>query len=251
MKRVSTLVTALILCTAALEAQAPRVVRTPESYGPDFQDTHVGAAAFHGNTPQAQYVFQTFTSGYLESNTSSGSSYQVYNAPLSLPDGAEIHGLCLYADDTNPDSGVLLKLKATRLVPLGITPGADDVTSYLVSDWSTGAGVICADVVPPYVYREKSDEDGVFLAHYFEALLYPSTGIGGVKVIWRRIVSPPPAVATFPDVPTSHPFFQFVEALYAAGITAGYGNGNFGVNDPITRGQMAVFLSKALGLHWN
>ena len=58
------------------------------------------------------------------------------------------------------------------------------------------------------------------------------------------------ATATFPDVPTSHPFFQYVEALYAAGITAGYGNGSFGVNDPISRGQMAVFLSVALGLHW-
>ena len=51
-------------------------------------------------------------------------------------------------------------------------------------------------------------------------------------------------------MPTNHPFFQYVEALYAAGITAGYGNGNFGVTDPITRGQMAVFLAKALGLHW-
>jgi len=73
---------------------------------------------------------------------------------------------------------------------------------------------------------------------------------GWVEIWWHRQVSPPPATATFPDVPTDHPFFQFVEALYASGITAGYGNGNFGVNDPITRGQMAVFLAKALGLHW-
>jgi len=73
---------------------------------------------------------------------------------------------------------------------------------------------------------------------------------GWVEIWWRRQVSPPPATATFPDVPTDHQFFQFVEALYASGITAGYGNGNFGVNDPITRGQMAVFLAKALGLHW-
>jgi len=45
-------------------------------------------------------------------------------------------------------------------------------------------------------------------------------------------------------------FFQYVEALYAAGITAGYGNGHLGVNDPISRGQMAAFLAKAFGLHW-
>jgi S-layer homology domain len=63
-------------------------------------------------------------------------------------------------------------------------------------------------------------------------------------------VSPAPGAATFGDVPTGHPFFQFVEALAASGITAGCGNGNFCPDAPLTRGQMAVFLSKALGLHW-
>jgi len=73
---------------------------------------------------------------------------------------------------------------------------------------------------------------------------------GWIEIWWRRRVSPPPAMATFTDVPTTHLFFQFVEALHAAGITNGYPDGRFGVNDPITRGQMAVFLSTALGLNW-
>jgi hypothetical protein len=73
---------------------------------------------------------------------------------------------------------------------------------------------------------------------------------GWVEVWYRRTVSDPPSVATFNDVPTSHPFFQFVEALYASTITIGCGNGNFCPDAPLTRGQMAVFLSKALGLHW-
>jgi len=71
-----------------------------------------------------------------------------------------------------------------------------------------------------------------------------------VEIWWRRVVSDPPGTATFNDVPTSHPFFQFVEALNAAGITGGCGNGNYCPDSPVTRGQMAVFLSKALGLHW-
>ena len=73
---------------------------------------------------------------------------------------------------------------------------------------------------------------------------------GWVEVWWRRTVSPAPGVATFNDVPTNHSLFQFVEALAASGITAGCGNGNFCPDNPLTRGQMAVFLSKALGLHW-
>jgi hypothetical protein len=71
-----------------------------------------------------------------------------------------------------------------------------------------------------------------------------------VRIRWRRQVSPAPASATFDDVPTSHPFFAFVEALSRAGITAGCAPDTYCVNDPITRGEMAVFLAAALGLHW-
>jgi hypothetical protein len=51
-------------------------------------------------------------------------------------------------------------------------------------------------------------------------------------------------------VPVGHPQLQFVEALVAAGITAGCGGGNFCPDAPVTRGQMAVFLAAALGLHF-
>jgi hypothetical protein len=73
---------------------------------------------------------------------------------------------------------------------------------------------------------------------------------GSVEVWWKRTVSPAPATATFSDVPPSSPQFKFVEALHAAGITAGCGGGNYCPNDPVTRGQMAVFIATALGLHW-
>jgi hypothetical protein len=33
-------------------------------------------------------------------------------------------------------------------------------------------------------------------------------------------------------------------------VTGGCGNGNYCPDAPLTRGQMAVFLAKALGLHW-
>jgi hypothetical protein len=73
---------------------------------------------------------------------------------------------------------------------------------------------------------------------------------GEAEVWWRRSVSPAPGIASFNDVPTGHPYFQFVEALAASGITAGCGSGNYCPDNPVTRGQMAVFLSKALGLNW-
>ena len=91
--------------------------------------------------------------------------------------------------------------------------------------------------------------------YYFAVVQLPKLGqdlrIKGMRVVYKLQVSPAPAVATFPnDVPTSHPFFRFVEALAAAGITGGCGAGSYCPDQPVTRGQMAVFLSAALGLHW-
>lgn len=51
-------------------------------------------------------------------------------------------------------------------------------------------------------------------------------------------------------MPTSHLFFQQIEALAASGITSGCDADSFCPGDPLTRGQMAAFLAKALGLHW-
>jgi hypothetical protein len=70
------------------------------------------------------------------------------------------------------------------------------------------------------------------------------------RVLYYLQVSPAPAVATFADVPVGAFGFQHVEALAASGITGGCGGGNFCPNEPLTRVQMAVFLAKALGLHW-
>jgi len=61
---------------------------------------------------------------------------------------------------------------------------------------------------------------------------------------------PPPCAATaFSDVPCpGAQFVDFINELAAEGITAGCGNGNYCPNDPVTRGQMAVFLVKMFGL---
>jgi hypothetical protein len=72
----------------------------------------------------------------------------------------------------------------------------------------------------------------------------------GVVIGYKLQVSPAPATATFNDVPLDSPQFQFIEALAASGITAGCGGGNYCPNNPLTRGQMAVFLAKALGLQF-
>jgi hypothetical protein len=53
------------------------------------------------------------------------------------------------------------------------------------------------------------------------------------------------AVPTFPDVPTSNPFFHYVETIFQLGITGGCSGGNYCPSSPVTRAQMAVFLLKS------
>ena len=243
---------ALVICgvffagTGALRAQPSTVRTVPKAYGLGFQTLHVGAAAFEPDSDSA-VSFHAFGDGYVHSQ--SGDLVAVA-APVTLPPGAEIHALCAYFYDAAPDD-VGIFFRAARLIPGGLAPGGIDIGPGLYSSWDTGYGVTCADIAPPYTYSEASPgEDGVALAHYFVAYLHPYTAIGGVKIIWRRQVSPSPATPTFGDVPASDSAFPFIEALAASGITAGCSGGNYCPDTNLTRRQMAVFLAKALGLHW-
>jgi hypothetical protein len=60
----------------------------------------------------------------------------------------------------------------------------------------------------------------------------------------------PPACTTaaFADVPCASPFAAWVQELVARAITAGCGGGLYCPTDPVTRGQMAVFLTKTFSL---
>jgi len=56
---------------------------------------------------------------------------------------------------------------------------------------------------------------------------------------------PPPCTGIFPDVPCPSQFADWIEQLFAEGITGGCGGGNYCPGNPVTRAQMAVFLLKA------
>ncbi|HEY7370438.1 MAG TPA: S-layer homology domain-containing protein, partial [Thermoanaerobaculia bacterium] len=60
----------------------------------------------------------------------------------------------------------------------------------------------------------------------------------------------PPACVTpiFSDVPCSSPYAAWVNEIAGRGITAGCGGGAFCPTDPVSRSQMAVFLTATFGL---
>jgi hypothetical protein len=106
------------------------------------------------------------------------------------------------------------------------------------------------DFAGPLGILVPGNHDRAFILDVEQAPSQDWQYFGYVEIWWRRVVSDPPATPTFGDVPTSHLFFQFIEALAKSGITGGCGAGNYCPEAPLTRGQMAVFLAKALGLHW-
>jgi hypothetical protein len=71
-------------------------------------------------------------------------------------------------------------------------------------------------------------------------LLKTSLGVG--------FTPPPCTTATFSDVPCSSPFAPWVQELVTRAITAGCGGTLYCPADPVTRAQMAVFLTKTFSL---
>jgi hypothetical protein len=65
-----------------------------------------------------------------------------------------------------------------------------------------------------------------------------------LKSKYGALFVPPPATGVFDDVPPGDPFAPWIEQLAAEGITGGCGGNNYCPNNPVTRGQMAVFLTK-------
>ena len=58
-------------------------------------------------------------------------------------------------------------------------------------------------------------------------------------------VPTPPAAAQFPDVPTSHWAYKYVESAYANLVVQGYPDGNYDPDLTVDRGQMATFIARA------
>jgi hypothetical protein len=219
---------------------------TGQSYGEHDQVLTIGAAGL-------AMVGYLGPEGYVENLSIFALDFE--QAPLRLPDGAEIRQMCLYSDDRGADDATEASLVAVKLV-LGGGGGPFVLTipnSHVTTTPAAGYAAYCTDPISFTVGAPLDlDGDGTpdEAAYYVKVRLAPGGRIGGVTVTWRRQVSPPPAVATFADVPASDGGFQYVEALVAAGITAGCGGNNYCPDSPLTRRQMAVYLAKALGLHW-
>ncbi|WP_457676866.1 carboxypeptidase regulatory-like domain-containing protein [Thiolapillus sp.] len=164
----------------------------------------------------------------------------------------------------------------------GITSGCDNQTplpNYCDTDNVTRAqmaiflerGIHGSDFTPPpatgTVFGDVSD--GYWAAAWIEQFVADgiTAGCGGgnycpdanvtraemaiflLRAEHGASYTPPPATGTvFGDVAQGDFGAAWIEQLVSEGITSGCGGGNYCPNDPVTRGQMAVFIQRGFNL---
>jgi hypothetical protein len=221
------------------------LLASPRTYG-TTQDSlqRIGVQDFAPSDSTTIYNYTDGNTTFLRYSATAG--FRAFIAHPHLPSGALLTGVEFAICDIDPVGNVQSLVLATDSMGSGLnivglpvlttgTPGCDPVFVDLSSEnfvVDNATSQILLDVV-------LSSGDA-------------TQSFAGATVFYRLQVGPAPPVASFNDVPVGHPFFQFIEALKSSGITGGcqiapplYCPDNF-----VTRGQMAVFLAKALGLQF-
>ena len=104
----------------------------------------------------------------------------------------------------------------------GVEIGAAAATSPLV-----GSGSLLTAITPALAAGTLSDV----------VVINPDTSTATLPRAW---------LTDFADVPPSEQFHSAIEKIFRAGITSGCGTGTYCPDDPVTRGQMAIFVAKAI-----
>ena len=222
----------------------------PDTFGvTDYSACVIPPSSFHAYNQALGYL--SYTDGYIGPQT--GDTFRYFEAPVYLPTGALLNGTHIRYYD-NDSTGYVWVQFAT----FACSNGAACTKSTLVQVSSDSSGT------PGYTTLSDTGSNGVTWRNYDQSAstinyamirayfseYSTALKLGPIMIWYQRQISPAPATATFDDVPVGSFGFQQIEALADSGITAGCDSNNFCPNSPLTRIQMAVYLSKALGLHW-
>jgi hypothetical protein len=237
-------VTIAVTSAGAQDRQQP--LPPLETFGPLFQVMWIGATSFSG--PDVAGANLLFDVAGFYSNLASATP-QTFYADLRLPAGAMLAAIQCPIFDASTTSDVTVSYFKTRYNPV-TNAVAIPFSVQLSSAGSAGYQEPSLLVPPAGQLIQYEIGDDWYLYHLGVTIYGNQTRFRGCRLIWQRTVSAAPGMASFNDVPLGHPQRQFIEALAAAGITGGCGGGNYCPDAPLTRGQMAVFLSAALGLFW-
>jgi hypothetical protein len=225
---------------AAAYREAPRPAAAPE-YGTTGTSSYM-LGPCDGAFRVSTYPY-TATECDIVTSVLPGPTLGAVGFPIHLPAGALITSITLNYYNTDPNGQPSAGLYA--IPPTGVGGFVIDLSP---APFTGGNATVTFPLVPAFQVDNSLVTVIKLVLSATDGSQY--NGVYGFEVHYKLQVSPAPATATFTDVATDNPFFQYVEALAASGVTGGCGVGIYCPNNPVTRGQMAVFLSKALGLYF-
>jgi hypothetical protein len=232
-----------VLAAACLGTSVARA----QAYGLNSQDLVIPAFAFAPTFHDYQFLIGA--NGIMPT----AAQEQTWVASVGVPDGGIVDEIDVLVVDN--DGGAIISAAASLAAfPVSGSGTCGGPVATGDSTGITGQGTIVMASpfgTEPLTSRGLCGGVDSWLGRYVTVTMLSSgQSLAGARIAWHRSVSPAPGTATFADVPVSDGAFQYIEALVASGVTAGCGGGNFCPDATLTRRQMAVFLSKALGLHW-
>lgn len=221
-------------------AAAPTGQIVPKTYGTTaISYQRVSSGQFTPSESTTTYNDLSFGTFAFSRYPTAGTGYFV-SSP-TLPSGALVSAVEYAWCDTNPGS------QTYRVDSTDVHGQNAEELIQAQNSGAPGCGTTVLTLPAPFTVDNRTNQ----LILLVNILTFDgSKSFSGAIVHYQLQVSPAPAVATFNDVPTSDLGFQYIEALAASGITGGCGGGDFCPDNPVTRRQMAIFISKALGLQW-
>lgn len=132
----------------------------------------------------------------------------------------------------------VLRAHWSPLPPLPATPG-------VLGPW---ADVTAGD---PHAGPVRAVSSSGIAAGFGDGTFRPGTAVTRGQMasfLARALRLPPASRPPFPDVAADDPHARTIASVSAAGIATGFGDGTYRPGAPVTRGQMATFLTRALGL---
>jgi S-layer homology domain len=157
-----------------------------------------------------------------------------------LPGGALVTRLEIDYCNTGVPDGVTLTLYQAN---------SDGTSPLIRGQVSMDAGIPCAIQVVDITPFTVDNQNGTLILTATTAAGDANTSISGAA-LWYELQVSSSTGPQFGDVPASHPLYLWINAFAASGVTAGCGGGNYCPDSAVTRGQLAVFLSKLLGLQF-
>lgn len=201
----------------------------------------VGVTEFVPLDSSMTYTDLGLTSSTLSRYPTNANGFGVFAATVHLPSGALVDAVEFDWCDSNNGADLTLEVLSSSYTG----------QNFVLLNSTTSFGFVgCGFTVVGLAPFQIDNDLNQLLLYVIVPTQDGTTSISGAILRYRLQVSPAPGTPSFGDVPATDFGYQYVEALAASGITGGCGGGNYCPDANLTRRQMAIFLAKALGLHF-